>query len=168
MPQDGAPKYELLADNDLARQALAAWKLERFPEAVALLLCLCERYTERSEPIPAAPLAFYAACLARVGRLKEAVDTCRLAAKRDSRNPIVQLNLARVYLAAGSRRRALEALNRGLDGAPKNPDLRALEVEMGQRHRPVIGFLSRDNPVNIALGRARYRLFQSNRTEAER
>lgn len=168
MPDDGAPKYELLADNDLARQALAAWKAERYAEASSMLFCLCERYTERGEPIPAGTLAFYAACLANAGRLKEAVDTARVAARRDPRNPAVLLNLARVYFAAGSRRRAIEALHRGLTEAPKSPELRALEVEMGQRKGPVIGFLTRDNPVNVALGRARHRLRSNNRPSSGR
>jgi hypothetical protein len=63
--------------------------------------------------------------------------------------------MAKIYLLAESRRKAYEELERGLALAPSHPDLKRLQRDMGVRQRPVIGFLSRDNPLNVKLGKAR-------------
>jgi len=143
---------------DLLRLGMSALKTRRLQEASAMLFEVCERFTRNGERVPATALSLYSLTLAHQNRLKEAIDTCRLAIKRDPENATARLHMARIYLLADSRRRAVEELSRGLLLSPKNPELLALQRELGTRRKPVIGFLSRDNPVNVKLGKARSQL----------
>lgn len=65
-------------------------------------------------------------------------------------------NLARVSVIAGHRRNAVQAINAGLKLDPDHDGLLALKQEIGLRREPVLGFLDRDNPVNVFLGRIRH------------
>jgi len=67
------------------------------------------------------------------------------------------LNQARAHLALGQRERAVRAIARGLERWPGDPALRAAQASMGWRRRPVLPFLSRNNPVNRWLGSLRHR-----------
>ena len=67
------------------------------------------------------------------------------------------LNLARACQALGYRERAVRALERGLALEENHSGLRAEIEVMGLRRPPVIGFLSRRNPLNRLLGRWRHR-----------
>ena len=127
----------------------------RVEAATTAIFTVCERYSAADEPVPPTVLSLYALCLARQGKRKEAVDTCRMALKREPRNPTCRLHMARIYLLANARRKAFEELERGLSFSPENQDLRRFEAEMGKRKPPVLGFLSRDNPINVKLGKAR-------------
>jgi hypothetical protein len=62
-----------------------------------------------------------------------------------------------VLIYAGRRKDAHQAFMRGLSiQADHQGIIRALK-DMGVRRRPVIPFLSRDNPLNVYLGRVRAR-----------
>ena len=67
------------------------------------------------------------------------------------------LNQARAHLALGQRERAVRAIARGLERWPGDPSLRAAQASMGWRRRPVLPFLSRNNPVNRWMGGLRHR-----------
>ena len=67
-------------------------------------------------------------------------------------------NLARVQLLLGERRQAVATIARGLKLDPDHKELLEMSREIGNRRRPVLGFLDRDNPVNILLGRLRQSL----------
>jgi tetratricopeptide (TPR) repeat protein len=144
-----------LSARELLFRAHALLNANRIDTATAAIYAVCERYSDADEPVPPQVLSLYALCLARQGKRKEAVDTCRLALKRDQRNPTCRLHMARIYLLANSRRKAFEELEKGLAFSPESQELRKLEAEMGRRRPPVIGFLSRDNPINVKLGKAR-------------
>ncbi len=72
--------------------------------------------------------------------------------------PLSWLNLARAFLALGYRERAVRALQKGLSLDSAHPGLLDEIEKLGVRRRPVLGFLSRSNPVNRLLGRLRSRL----------
>ena len=140
---------------ELLYRAAALLSANKVDEATLMLLTVCERFSAADETVPASVLSLYAFCLARQGKRKEAVETCRIAIKRDPRNATCRMHMARIYLLANSRRKAFEEMVRGLSFSPDHPDLRKLEQEMGRRSPPVIGFLSRDNPINVKLGKKR-------------
>jgi tetratricopeptide (TPR) repeat protein len=144
-----------LSARELLYRAHALLNANRVDAATEAIYAVCERYSAADEPVPPPVLSLYALCLARQGKRKEAVDTCRLALKREPRNPTCRLHMARIYLLANARRKAYEELEKGLAYSPENQDLRRFQAEMGKRRPPVIGFLSRDNPINIKLGKAR-------------
>ena len=67
-----------------------------------------------------------------------------------------QGNLARVYLAAGNRKKALEAVEAGLKMHPEDEYLLSVRKSLGVRARPPVPFLDRSNPINVSLGMARH------------
>jgi tetratricopeptide (TPR) repeat protein len=144
-----------LSARELLLRGHALLNANRVDAATASIFAVCERYSNADEPVPPQVLSLYALCLARQGKRKEAVDTCRMALKREPRNPACRLHMARIYLLANARRKAIEELEKGLGFSPGNHELLRFEAEMGKRRPPVIGFLSRDNPINVKLGKAR-------------
>ena len=115
-----------------------------------------ERRMSGMRPIQARYVSYYGLTLASTrGDLHEAVRCCRTAAKMEGYRPDLCWNLGRVLLLADRRREAHRALQRA---ARLQPDHRGIQRDlggMGRRTRPVLPFLARSNPVNIALGRVR-------------
>jgi len=110
--------------------------------------------------LAAAAFSFYGLCVAVVRRrYSEAVKYCNLSLKSNFLDPDHRYNLARVYLERNDRKRAVESLNAGLRIAPKNTQLNTIFDRIGRRRPPVLPFLSRDNPVNVWLGK-RFRRHQ--------
>jgi predicted Zn-dependent protease len=144
-----------LSVRELIHYGLGLLNENRVDDATSMVYTVCERFSAADEPVPPSVLSLYALCLARQGKRKEAVDMCRGAVRRDSKNPACRLHLAKIYLLANSRRKAYEELEHGLSLSPSHPELLRLEQEMGKRKPPVIGFLARDNPINVKLGKAR-------------
>ena len=97
-------------------------------------------------------------------KAREGLRLCKLAAKRKFYDPEVQLNLSRVYLMLGDRRRAVGAMETGLKIHGEYEPLLQLRDEIGFRRPPVLRFLSRNNPVNQLLGRLRHAMLER-RTE---
>jgi Flp pilus assembly protein TadD len=94
---------------------------------------------------------------ARTGT-KEAVQLCEQAVRGDAFQPELYLNLGRVYMIVGDKRRARLAFLEGLKLDREDPDLlRSLQV-IGMRKLPPLPFLHRDSPVNKYLGIALRRL----------
>lgn len=86
------------------------------------------------------------------------LEICRLAASRYDLNPDVWCNLAKAEYQSGHRRRAFEAINKGLSVAPHHTELKVFMYLIDSRRRPVLEFLSRDNGINRMLGKLSYRL----------
>jgi tetratricopeptide (TPR) repeat protein len=102
-------------------------------------------------------LSYYGLCLALVQkRYKEAIDVCKKCLTMNFFNPAHYANLARVYLAAAMRKKAIDTLEEGLRSFADDKQLLALRGELGVRGRPVVPFLERSNPVNVKLGRTRH------------
>jgi tetratricopeptide (TPR) repeat protein len=115
------------------------------------------RKQERSEKLPPIYYSYAGYGAARFdGNVKEGLSLCRHAIKLDPLEPDNYLNLARVEMLRRNRRSAIKALRRGLTLRPGHPRLAAFEREIGSRRRPVIPFLSRDNRLNMWLGRRRH------------
>lgn len=102
-------------------------------------------------------LSYYGLCLALVEkRYKNAIEFCKKAIELQFYNPFHYANLCRVYMAAGSRRKAFEVLQEGLRVMPEEQSLLSLREQLGHRAQPPLPFLSRNNPLNQAIGRARH------------
>jgi len=145
--------------------------LQRLDEAVALtkseeylraLTIFIEVYDGEDPPLPmlsktASGLSYFGLCLALVEkRIKPAIDLCKRAIELQFYNVDHYANLARVYTAAGNRKKALEILDQGSKSHPDDESLLAVRRELGIRSRPPVPFLERSNPINISLGQARH------------
>jgi len=145
--------------------------LQRLDEAVALtkseeylraLTIFIEVYGGEDPPLPmlsktASGLSYFGLCLALVEkRIKPAIDLCKRAIELQFYNVDHYANLARVYTAAGNRKKALEILDQGAKSHPDDESLLAVRRELGIRSRPPVPFLERSNPINISLGQARH------------
>ncbi len=93
-------------------------------------------------------------------RVKEGLALCQHSIKVQFYEPENYVNLARVYLLARNRRKAVDALTRALKLNATHPGATALAREIGWRRPPVIPFLSRDNFLNRLLGKMRHQLRQ--------
>ena len=151
-----AQQLEEIPETELIRLGKEAWRKGNVNEAARMLFAACDRLSKNDEArVPASALSLYAVCLAQQGKLKEAVETCRHALSLEPSSLDSHMNMARIYLRANSRKKAVEILDRGLAISPRNRELLTLREEMGRRRPPVIGFLGRNNPVNVALGKLR-------------
>ncbi|HEX9161717.1 MAG TPA: tetratricopeptide repeat protein [Thermoanaerobaculia bacterium] len=108
-------------------------------------------------PKDASGLSFFGLCLALVQRqYRTAIDLCKRAIDLEFYNGDHYANLARVYLAAGHRKKAVEIAGQGLKLVPDHEALLEVRSELGVRSRPALPFLDRTNPVNVTLGQARH------------
>ncbi len=98
-------------------------------------------------------MSYYGVCVAlRHGEIGLGLELCTSAIKKEFFRPEFYLNLAKVYLAAGNKKGAMNALKKGLRFDPDNREINMLLEDMGVRTRPFIPFLGRTNPVNMFLG----------------
>jgi len=93
-------------------------------------------------------------------RGKEGLALCKHAIKVQFYEPENYVILSRVYLLRERRGKAVKALHQALKLNARHPEALKLAKEIGLRRRPVIPFLSRDNPVNRYLGMLRHRFSQ--------
>jgi hypothetical protein len=89
-------------------------------------------------------------------RLKEGLLLCEHSVKINFLSPENFANLAAVHLLSKNRIKALKAIEKGLALDADHPALIKQMHTMGWRRPPVIGFLTRDNPLNKFLGRRRH------------
>lgn len=76
---------------------------------------------------------------------------CIASIEHDEGNPVHYLNLARVYLAAGNKEKALETLRQGM-ARGGNERILSLLFQLGTRNPPIFRFLKRNHPLNKYLG----------------
>jgi tetratricopeptide (TPR) repeat protein len=89
-------------------------------------------------------------------KFKPAIDLCRRAVELEFYNGDHYANLARVYIAAGNRKKALETLEQGLKLIPEHEYLLDVRKSMGVRAKPAVPFLDRAHPINVTLGQSRH------------
>lgn len=108
-------------------------------------------------PKDAGGLSYFGLCLALVKKqYKPAIELCRRAIDLEFYNGDHYANLARVYIAAGNRKKAIETAENGLKLVPEHEYLLAVRKSLGIRARPAVPFLDRTNPINVSLGQARH------------
>ncbi len=141
---------------DLVQLGISAARAGQYERG---LIFLAEAYRHLSQDrhrLSGPLLSYYGLCLAlHRGRIKEAAEFCWLGVEKDHYNPDSYHNMARVWVAGRSRRKAVEAIEKGLALDPRHKGLVQLRTEIGLRRPPVVPFLHRDNPLNVSLGRMR-------------
>ena len=140
-------------------EAIRLAREEDFLHALTLFLDLYG--TEDSPPIrtpkDAGGLSYFGLCLALIRKqMKPAIDLCRRAIDLEFYNGDHYANLARVYVAAGNRKKAVETAEQGLKLVPEHDYLLRVRKSLGVRAVPTVPFLERTNPINVSLGQARH------------
>ncbi len=140
-----------------------AIELTRSGEYLEALTLFLDVYGGEEPPSPmlssktATGLSFFGLSLALVQKkIKPAIDLCKRAIELEFYNVDHYANLGRVYLAAGNRKKAIDAVEQGLKVHPEDKTLLAVRGELGIRSRPAVPFLERSNPINVTLGQARH------------
>lgn len=114
-------------------------------------------------------VSYYGLCLVLTQRAaRQGIELCEKAAARDSFDPLLQLNLGRVYRVVGRTTKALEAFERGLRLDPANLRLRIERSRLDRRARPTVPVLGRDHPINRSFGRLKASLFTRRPRAGER
>ncbi len=103
-------------------------------------------------------ISYAGLALALNGRTKEAVLLCEKAVQKEFFRQELFLNLGRVYLISGNRRKAHLAFRKGMALDRENRPLRSELVKMGIRKPPVFRFLDRNHPINKWSGKMLHRL----------
>ncbi|GAO04443.1 hypothetical protein [Anaeromyxobacter sp. PSR-1] len=112
----------------------------------------------RRDPRDARAMSWYGVTLVLVEKNSNlGVTLCDQALRATGPEPELLLNQARVHLALNQRERAVRAILRGLELWPRDASLCMARDTIGIRRPPVIGFLSRNNPLNRFLGRIRHK-----------
>ncbi len=168
----------------LVKHGIKAAKEERWGDGATILAAAYERLTKRTElkgenaiaptgtatlkdVVPANALSYYGLCLAHsLGNYQEAAKFIHIAIHNEPMVGEHYLVLAKLWKYGRNRRKLVDAIERGLEASPRYLPLRRLALEVGLRKEPVLGFLSRDNTLNQALGRLRMNI-ERKRVEKE-
>jgi tetratricopeptide (TPR) repeat protein len=141
-------------------EAVALTKAEEYLRALTMFL---EIYGSEEPPSPmlssktATGLSHFGLCLAMMQRkFKPAIDLCKLAIELQFYNADHYANLSRVYVAAGNRKKAIDAIEQGLKSHAEDETLLEVRRQLGVRAKPPVPFLDRAHPLNITLGQARH------------
>ena len=102
-------------------------------------------------------LSYFGLAIALVQKkYKAAIDLCKRALELEFYNSEHYINLMKVYVVAGNRKKALETIEAGLKLHPEDEALLHARRSLGVRARPAVPFLGRSNPINVSLGQARH------------
>jgi tetratricopeptide (TPR) repeat protein len=102
-------------------------------------------------------LSYFGLCLALVQKkFKPAIDLCRRAIELQFYSGEHYANLARVYVAAGNRKKAMDTIETGLKNIPDDDTILSVRKELGIRAKPALPFLDRSHPINVTLGQSRH------------
>ena len=139
-------------------EAIQLTKQEEYLRALTLFL---DVYGGEDPPSlsskTATGLSYFGLSLALVQRkFKPAIDLCKRAIEFEFYNVDHYANLARVYVVAGNRKKAIEAIDEGLKAHPDDEALLEVRRQLGVRSRPPVPFLDRSHPINVTLGQARH------------
>ena len=140
-------------------EAIKAAREEDFLRALTLFVDIYG--TEDSPPIrtpkDASGLSYFGLALALMQKkFKPAIDLCRRAIDLEFYNGDHYANLARVYVTAGNRKKAVEIADEGLKLVHGHAYLERVRDSLGVRSRPAVPFLDRTNPINVSLGQSRH------------
>ncbi len=88
---------------------------------------------------------------------KEGISLCRKSAATSTPKIENMCNLALAELQLNKRNNAIDAIQKGIKLDPKNNQLKKLKSRLDTRRKPFIPFISRDNFVNVMVGKITYR-----------
>ena len=149
-----------MAETNRVDEAIALTKEQEYLRALTIFL---DVYGDDNPPLPmlssklTTGLSYFGLCLVLVQKkVKPAIDLCKRAIALEFFNVDHYANLARVYTAAGNRKKALETVAQGLKDRPEDETLLRVRHELGIRARPPVPFLDRSNPLNVTLGQSRH------------
>jgi len=147
------------------REALSTIRLGDYESAARLFRKTIDLDRGGGEtPRSVRSLSYYGLCLAMQGQSKQiATEACRKALSARSDDPILHLNLGRVYVVCGKTTAAIKTYQHGLLVAPGHVELRRALEHIDRRSSPVISLLPRSNILNRWLGRS----FRSGRDEQD-
>jgi tetratricopeptide (TPR) repeat protein len=155
---DPAEPQKKVAHTEIER-AVELTRKKRYAEALAIFekhLPQLSTHDVTDKRVLTNSSSFYGLCVAMVRRhYSQAVQYCNLSLKSQFMDPDHRANIALVYLERSDRASAIENLHAGLRIQPSNARINEILNDIGRRHLPVIRFLSRDNPLNVWLGRRR-------------
>ncbi len=151
-------EFEEYSDEELLERAREAAKREQWTRGRELLGEYVRRCTARHENVPASAMASYALALTQTGDRRLGVELCRKAVAADPRNAHIFWCLAQIHLLAGSRKEAIEAVERGLRASPDNFVLLRMRRRLGVRQPTPLPFLDRRHALNVRLGRIIHKL----------
>lgn len=142
--------------HDLAWKGIALCREGRWRQGLDILRRVAAT-DDRQGDLPGLFYSYLGFGIARFDRrVREGLQLCEAAVKREFYQPENYLNLARTELLAGRRQAAIEAIAAGRRIDPEHPGLAAFHDEVGVRRPPVLQFLSRRNLLNRLLGRLRH------------
>ncbi len=150
--------WKRLSDEELARRGRDLVRRRQYSLGHEMLAEYCARQVAQDQPIGASVMAAYGLAIGMTGDVREGIETCQRALSADRRNAEIWTAMARLTMQAGMRKKAVDAIARGLALAPRNRELVELRETLGERHRPAVPFLPRDNAVNVRLGRVLHKL----------
>lgn len=146
---------------DRVEKAVALTREERYAEALEIFEELLPQLSSQDvneKRVLSNSSSFYGLCVAMVRRrYAEAVQYCNLSLKSQFMDPDHLANLALVYLERNDRANAIEKLHAGLRIQPNHARINKTLDDIGRRKPPAISFLSRNNPLNVWLGKRRSR-----------
>jgi len=151
-------EFEEYSDEELLEAGREGVKREQWTRALQILGSYVARFTARGETVPASGLASYALCLGHSKELRRGLELCKRAQHADPRNPHIYWCLSQLHLLAGSRKDAIESVDRGLRAVPDSFLLLRLRKRLGVRQPPPIPFLNRQHRLNVRLGRLMHRM----------
>jgi len=142
------------AESRFAR-GLQALEAGRGLEALALFEAAIELERRLGSRTPQARyLSFYGLCLAlEADRPRDGAELCRQAIGLEFYNADLSWNYGRVLLALERRKEAYQAFLKGLAVQKNHQGILREVARMGWRKKPIVPFLDRKNPVNVALGK---------------
>ena len=137
------------------QRGLLALRAGRSLEALALFEAALELERRLGARTPQARyLSYYGLCLARDGsQTREGTELCRQAIALEFFNADLFWNYGSVLLFSDRRKEAFAAFVGGLSIQKNHQDILRELGRMGWRKRPVLAFLPRANPINVALGK---------------
>jgi|GEM_PF-915223 len=143
------------AHGDFSR-GLERFAQKQYLDAVALFrqTLFKSRESESKRPLYE---SYYGLTLVFLEHINPGLTKCRLAARLEPEDATILFNLAQAEYHAGNRAQALVALKQLKVVAPDHSEAKWFRARMGRRRRqPVIGFLSRENRLNVVLGKLRH------------
>lgn len=150
-----SPELQTYADNGLKLCRDGDWN-----KGLAVLAAVLDQRTPLDQ-VPGVVYSYLGYGVARYqNKLREGLKLCEHSLKIQYYEAENHWNLARVQALAGERQLAHQTIERGLKLDPEHAGLLATQKELGVRKKPIVWFLSRDNPINVLLGRLRHSMSQ--------